>query len=1235
MTTTLSTATDHPSPPSSIPTVIDLTTLSQSDLYTLSQSSSSSFDLQNDVVIPKINHNVFNESAGSRKQTYSRFRLPSAVHRRTHHLRGGSHTLSLNDPEQAENTQIINILKHFCKSNNSLEFHDIDKFDNNNSVELAEFLNSEKNRKRKRGRPRKHENVVFIRPPNKRVRNSGNGNSNNGFVKKEVVYDVERDKGVLNEKGVVVDLGKLSGLDNPYGAEITRRTVGMGSEDELLGFLRGLNGQWGSRRRKRRVVDASEFGDVLPKGWKLSLCIKKKEGRIWLFVRRYLSPSGRQFESCKDISSYMMSIIGEENLEKQNHVNINSSEYSALKGPSVNDVDLVLQEDTKIDGPIDHPSSSLSPSPSSSSSPTPSSLSAPPVPANCEEQVTLDAMEVVAGGDVKNDHMGCNVKNEREKTEPSVVLVSEMDCDPVLMTGVPNRESLISVSVGDNVVIEADDIHSGEMQGPASPCDLNKRNSGDESDTDGFFSDLNIESHSKHDGHTNADINNFIEESCDMNDEVSRPDQVSEAAVSQSELLGDEVLFSIDERNRKPDTSGEMRVDCGDIKSDCNLDQVVNSGNVLHSSSPVEQGGHGIGTGNITLCATDEVLNQDTGSATSVGVLDPVVSETGIPTKTSICDEKSVDTNRDMDIGNASHDSASEKDRVFGESSSGFFLDRFGLDKDEARVAEKLSTRSVDNLSHGTYNDVNKPFSGMESSGLDGQFNVGTITFGSSGAASMEGMAASEEESDLNKTLGSDLPFSSMDEPMIQITSESSLLLSGGGQAANKSEETNLEDFDIFRNNDEKHNESGDVLGFNKKSNLEFCSLVPSENEHAFGFQDDVTSLYENTMDECKEESSERGLLDHFSDDIFENKMYSTPLDGLKFDADRDLNSNELSLAFGNPHVSSKMEEAFDVHTNLSMVNSSMVDDLKVGRGSMGGLFNLSSNIENSSFHNAWEGIKPDAFKNSGNKFTTGFGSNHGETHKEFKNSGNKFTTGFESNHDQTHKEFKNVGNKFSSGFGSNQSQVHQEFKSSGNNFSAAFGSNHGQPRQEYQNSGNKFTSGFGSNHGQPHQEVVPSGMWRTGDLSQLQSNTSHAEIPSSSSFHSFNIMPDKAPDGQFRLDGRYSEGFGLSGLRSGRPEPVEFSFLTGRSQHNPLPIQGDPRIFSYNPPMEQQFDSNFWLGKNTMMPNQAGRNQMTCLCPWCGNEFHLHPGHSVTQGGMGPLCPTCSARVSGRVNML
>ncbi|GJS89793.1 retrovirus-related pol polyprotein from transposon TNT 1-94 [Tanacetum coccineum] len=115
-------------------------------------------------------------------------------------------------------------------------------------------------------------------------------------------------------------------------------------------------------------------------------------------------------------------------------------------------------------------------------------------------------------------------------------------------------------------------------------------------------------------------------------------------------------------------------------------------------------------------------------------------------------------------------------------------------------------------------------------------------------------------------------------------------------------------------------------------------------------------------------ESFERGLLDHFSvaetsDEIFGNKIYSTPLDGINFDEDRGIGMHDLNLAFGNHHdlyadlasVNQKKDGVncsvfppnIDVQTNLSMVNNSMVKDLKRGRETVSGSFISSSNSHN------------------------------------------------------------------------------------------------------------------------------------------------------------------------------------------------------------------------------------------------------------------------------------------------
>ncbi|GAV65367.1 hypothetical protein CFOL_v3_08882 [Cephalotus follicularis] len=278
---------------------IDMTTLTQSELHSLSLLSSSSFDLRrtDDLVIPTIDRSLFNESSGSRRQTYSR---PSPTHHHHHRHRiagllpssSSSHhhpppsTANTNTEhlDRLENYSIINSLKQLISQNPN--FTDIEffppppfqpSFQQQQPLFAADIV-----RKRKRGRKPK------MKP---------------GF-------EGEKGLDIVNRNGVAVDLAGLANLEDPYRDEISRRTEGMGSEEELLGFLTDLGGQWCSRRRKRKIVDACIIGDALPVEWKLLLGLRRREGRASLYVRRYISPGGKQFISCKEVSAYLQSYFG-------------------------------------------------------------------------------------------------------------------------------------------------------------------------------------------------------------------------------------------------------------------------------------------------------------------------------------------------------------------------------------------------------------------------------------------------------------------------------------------------------------------------------------------------------------------------------------------------------------------------------------------------------------------------------------------------------------------------------------------------------------------------------------------------------------------------------------------------------------------------------------------------------------------------------------------------------------
>lgn len=328
ITTTTTAATEPPLFVDLIPTV-DLRCLSQSELYSLSLCSPSAFDplRSDDVVIPKIDRSVFNESAGSRKQTYSRLRLapassaaaaaasPSSLRRRTPHLRHSSnlpyHYLD-SDPEKGENQQILELFKQLFGFDSSVCINEVSheelvpiRVDYSDSFpQLAseprpalQFGNvGLTGQKRKRGRPRKIDDVPLMLVENKveseltplNISDNAVTTMNNQIVAFEKVEEKDREREIVNKDGIEVDLVALGAMHDPYEPELIRRTHGMATEEALLEFLKGLDGRWGSRRKKRRIVDANEFGNVLPNGWSLLLSVKKKDGHVWLFCRRYI-----------------------------------------------------------------------------------------------------------------------------------------------------------------------------------------------------------------------------------------------------------------------------------------------------------------------------------------------------------------------------------------------------------------------------------------------------------------------------------------------------------------------------------------------------------------------------------------------------------------------------------------------------------------------------------------------------------------------------------------------------------------------------------------------------------------------------------------------------------------------------------------------------------------------------------------------------------------------------------
>ncbi|KAM1210992.1 hypothetical protein ACFX2I_002785 [Malus domestica] len=303
-------------------THIDISTLSQSELQVLSLFSSSSSSAFNpcrthDLVVPKIDRSVFNESAGSRRQTYSRPRRQQSDtstaaaakghRRRVAGLLATPPKLTLvppDDPERNENHAIIAHLKNFISQDPKFDQIDFEPY--HTASFSRELIPNDDMRTGIVGFEGRGEMGVKKRKRGRKPKVKVLGLENEGYA----------GMGMVNTEGAAVDISGLGNAEEPFGEELRRRTVGLETEEELLGFMRDLGGQWGSRRKKRKIVDASEFGDALPVGWKLLLGLKRKEGRAWIYCRRYISPTGEQFLTCKEVSSFLHSFTDHNNAQQ-------------------------------------------------------------------------------------------------------------------------------------------------------------------------------------------------------------------------------------------------------------------------------------------------------------------------------------------------------------------------------------------------------------------------------------------------------------------------------------------------------------------------------------------------------------------------------------------------------------------------------------------------------------------------------------------------------------------------------------------------------------------------------------------------------------------------------------------------------------------------------------------------------------------------------------------------------
>ncbi|KZV17768.1 hypothetical protein F511_01577 [Dorcoceras hygrometricum] len=312
---------------------VDITRLSQLELQALSLCSASSFDLRSadDVVCPQLDRSLFNESAGSRRQTYSRlqhrshFRLPGP-HPSLKPARD-SHPSS--DPVSSA---IIHYLKHFISGNQNPPPPALPPAPPP-QAEAMPSVTEDSQQPRFQGSQENLKIKLHV-AENKRKRARINRNLNTkGFLERGGGGELQK----VNNKGEVVNLDELEkNGDGLFAQELRSRTVGLETEEGVLGFLWSLEGQWCSTRKKRKYVDAGAFGDALPIGWKLLLGIRRRDFRPSIYCRRYISPTAQQFLSCQEAASFLKSHFGRSDADHSRDLNTFSIQHACAESAAKN-----------------------------------------------------------------------------------------------------------------------------------------------------------------------------------------------------------------------------------------------------------------------------------------------------------------------------------------------------------------------------------------------------------------------------------------------------------------------------------------------------------------------------------------------------------------------------------------------------------------------------------------------------------------------------------------------------------------------------------------------------------------------------------------------------------------------------------------------------------------------------------------------------------------------------------
>ncbi|XAR48551.1 hypothetical protein NMG60_11031405 [Bertholletia excelsa] len=1206
----------------SIP-VIDLRFLSQSELYALSLCSDAAFDPRRceDVVIPKIDRSVFNESAGSRKQTFSRLRLaprkPESSAAPSSNFNNPSNLRSFNsDPERAENSQIVGLLKQlFVPTHNGDDLVPIRVEYSDSVPQLPNEGNIVK--KRKRGRPRKNENLavvpVEVQPEN--------------VIKDIVVYEhvEEKEKEIVNMNGSVVDLAALASLDDPYGFEVRRRTEGLKTEDELLG------------RKKKRIVDASEFGDILPKGWKIMLSLKRKEGHVWIFVRRYISPNGQQFVTCKEVSSYLLSFW----LQDVNQPNCSQSIENiqlTCKNGGGNSADPALRE---INHRVDHVCSSPSVIMCASNDHEKQVISDMGNSTEIQMGDVLKCDKCTMTFDAKDDLLQHELSSHRRKrsrfgtsiTDGVIIKGGQYECQfchktfnernrynghvgahkrhhlksDEALPGMLNKEhmtgSLSSSEVKDSTMQSSmEDSDAKNVSPPSavvSPKVPSVQNSigpvsstvfppkkstdltptGDDCDAVMYNAKVdnnlqpvslvsNIESHTQRSGNEVG---------------LSSHDMDSQSCRNESNFV-EEVLPKHDE-NKETKFCLEMMDKAAQVvntKSDFYLDSGALSGNGTNND----------GEANVLNCSVNGPNNTPIEPGRRIATSPPSM----------LPDEKmnfaETDINRDSRYERGPHQEVGGKSVLLTpsgaektEKHSASLMERFKLGVQDSKLAHGFCKAAAPILSDVT--EVKQqnnsegcglvPFNNDQKSGNSSNTEAGVTSL----------YAESEQQKNVSESID-------VENQVVKSNADRPCFSSISRPEFNAIYNKPLKEVIIACGSDVFERDGVAVTGDGQKKS-ENSLLDSSLKEQLNAIADNGNASTACRKEELRQEkSSERNLL--ISSGYKQNSDVKTDvvnvttrkMDEPVLNEVQTYRSNEvtpgISVSLLNMHerefglssrVLSENEPTFNENKNGARIHSSMEETTKLENSLDGGLLfscmgkNLGDSCSKDKVAtNSFEEPKPDELKNSGNSdLILAFGNSEARIDADVINSV------------PIERTFSFATNLI----GENSSVGKDQKQKSGllgeNNLNMVLTG--------------RFWEGPMTNEVQrsalPDSGFMTHNMWRIGGEHVLQStlaSTSTQQDQSSSCFPTLNTVSDK---GELELLGISEKNNAVSGFEGtqGQGEHVELSFLTTQ---NLIPLPQESKSLSYDTGIDQGFDSPFWLGKDALSLNIATRNLVTSV---------------------------------------